>query len=153
TSSSDCSATRHGPPWRPITRASAPERSRHGVCSRRARGSAGAGGDDSEVADRLGGGGDADSRRGPPTDTDGGGVGFSEIGGPGGAGAAGEAGSAGRAGPTGGGGRRPHPTPGSEPRTKAMGTTRTHSLEGSRSTGTMTTRSGTANSSRGLSPS
>ena len=42
---------------------------------------------------------------------------------------------------------------GSVPLTNAIGTTRTHSLDGSRSTGTTTTRSGIENSSRGLSPS
>src|SRR5205807_1890816 len=48
-------------------------------------------------------------------------------------------------------GRRPQ-AGGSVPRTNAIVTTRTHSFDGSRSTGTRTTLSGTAKSSRGLSP-
>ena len=48
--------------------------------------------------------------------------------------------------------RGPQPTAGSVPRTKAIGTTRTHSFDGSRSTGTSTMRSGIAKSSLGLSP-
>src|SRR5262249_8331160 len=48
--------------------------------------------------------------------------------------------------------RGPHETLGSVPRTNAIVTTRTHSLDGSRSIGTSDTRSGTGKSSRGLSP-
>jgi hypothetical protein len=49
--------------------------------------------------------------------------------------------------------RGPHVLAGSVPRTKAMGTTRTHSLDGSMSTGTIATRSGMGKSSLGLLPS
>jgi hypothetical protein len=49
--------------------------------------------------------------------------------------------------------RAPHEAVGSVPFTKAMGTTRTHSFEGSMSTETMTTRSGVGKSSLGLWPS
>ena len=48
--------------------------------------------------------------------------------------------------------RAPHAA-GSVPFTNAIGTTRTHSFEGSRSTGTITTLSGIGKSSLGLSPS
>src|SRR5262245_45064008 len=48
--------------------------------------------------------------------------------------------------------RGPQPTAGSVPRTNASGTTRTHSFDGSRSTGTSTIRSGITKSSLGLSP-
>ena len=49
-------------------------------------------------------------------------------------------------------GRRPH-AKGSVPLTNAIDTTRTHSFDGSRSTGTKTIFSGTGKSSRGVSPS
>jgi hypothetical protein len=48
--------------------------------------------------------------------------------------------------------RAPHEVGGSVPFTKAMGTGRMHSFDGSRSTDTMTTRSGTGKSSLGVSP-
>src|SRR5207245_5752601 len=48
--------------------------------------------------------------------------------------------------------RAPQPTAGSVPRMNAIVTTRTHSLEGSMSTGTRITLSGTGNSSFGPSP-